>query len=363
MRKTVYLTMAITASAAMFLMGCGKEAQQAKPAPMVRSMPAIVRDVTVTYDYTGFVEANRQMNVVAQVPGQIQEKYFKGGDSVAAGAWLYKIDQRKYSAALLSAKANYLTAEQDAQRYTTLFEKEAISKQMYDNALAQRDVMKALYINAQKDFDETIVKAPFAGRTDTTALEVGNYADAGKTVLTTLSDTNPVYVKFSIAEPEYMVLAKNQNKSQAGLKNLQLTLADGTVYDLPGEVSEVNRGVSDSTGTVTVRAMFQNPNKKLLPGMFGHITANGGTLKDAVLVPQRALVELLYKKFVFVLDEDKKVNMREIQLGQNIGRLVVVTDGLHAGETVIVEGTGKIKNGMAVNALPMAEKDLDTTTK
>ena len=96
-------------------------------------------------------------------------------------------------------------------------------------------------------------------------------------------------------------------------------------------------------------------------GNDAHVTAKGGTLQNAILIPQRALVEMLYKKLVFVLDEDKKVTMREVKLGQNVGRLVVVTDGLHAGEQVVVEGTGKIRNGMAVNSLPIEEKDLDTT--
>lgn len=358
-KKLKATTLVVCSLVAVLLGGCGKETKKAQ-APLVRSMPVIVRDTPVVYDYTGFIEANQEMNVVAQVSGQIKEKYFKGGDNVTAGAWLYKIDQRNYSANLLSAKSNYLTAEQDAERYSKLYEKNAISKQALDNALTLRDVAKAQYINAQKDFDETIVKAPFSGRVDTSALEVGNFAAAGQTVLTKISDTNPVYVKFSVAEQEYMNLAK-EYKGQAGLTDLVMTLANGEVYELTGKVSEVNRGVTDATGSVTVRAIFENPDKKLLPGMFAHVTAKGGTLQNAILIPQRALVEMLYKKLVFVLDEDKKVTMREVKLGQNVGRLVVVTDGLHAGEQVVVEGTGKIRNGMAVNSLPIEEKDLDTT--
>ncbi|MBQ0068104.1 MAG: efflux RND transporter periplasmic adaptor subunit, partial [Phascolarctobacterium sp.] len=250
-----------------------------------------------------------------------------------------------------------------AERYTNLYQKNAVSKQAYDNILVQRDVAKAKYVSAQKDFDETIVKAPFSGRIDTTALEVGNYADAGKTTLTKISDTNPVYVKFSIAEPEYMELSKGMKNGSTGLKNLSLVLANGEVYDLPGEITEVNRGISDATGTMTVRALFKNPEKKLLPGMFAHISATGGTIDNALLVPQRAIVELLYKKFVFVIDENKKVSMREVQLGQNVGRLVVVKNGLQAREAIVVEGTGKIRNGMSVNASLMLEEDLDTTKR
>lgn len=359
--KKIYPMVLLTA-VTVLLSGCGKEAPK-KADPVVRSMPVIVRDTPVVYDYTGFVEANREMDVVPQVSGQIKEKYFKGGDNVKAGTWLYKIDQRNYYAAMLSAKSGYYSAEADAERYTKLYEQDAVSKQMLENTLAARDAKRAMYISAQKDYDETIVKAPFDGRIDTTSLEVGNYADAGKTVLTKISDTNPVYVRFSIAEPEYMNLARAGSAGGAGLENVVLTLANGEKYALIGEVTEVNRGISDGTGSMTCRAKFANPDKKLLPGMFAHIQARGEMLKNAVLIPQRALVEMLYKKFVFLLEKDNKVSMKEIQIGQNVGRLMVVSAGLEPGDIVVVEGTGKLRNGMQVNSSPMQEADLDTTKR
>jgi len=361
MKKT-YGLLVIAVIISTLLTGCGKGTDTAKM-PLVRSMAVIMRDTPVVYEYSGFVEANQEMNVVAQVSGQIKAKYFKGGDMVSAGAWLYKIDSRNYEANLLSAKSAYLKAEMDAERYTKLYEKEAVSKQFYDNALTQRDVAKAQYINAKKDMDETIVKAPFSGKIDTTAMEIGNFANAGQTVLTKISDTDPVYVKFSISEAEYMDLTKKRRDSKTGLTDLKLQLANGETYNLAGTVEEVDRDISSSTGSMTVRAKFDNPNGELLPGMFAHISANGGMIENAILVPQRALVELLYKKMVYVLGEDKKVSMREIEVGQNVGRLVVVTKGLEAGDSVIVEGTAKIRNGMQVSALPMVENDLDTTTR
>jgi len=357
-KKTIPLV--FVAAATLLLSGCGKEGMK-QAAPLVRSMPVIVRDTPVVYDYTGFIEANQQMNVVAQVSGQIREKYFQGGDKVKAGAWLYKIDQRNYYSAMLSAKSAYYSAQADAERYLKLYEADAVSKQLLENTLAVRDAKRALYANAKKDYDETIVKAPFDGRIDTTSLEVGNFAAAGQTVLTKISDTDPVYVRFSIAEPEYMELAKGKRSGGTGLQNVILTLANGEEYELPGEVTEVNRGISDGTGSMTCRAKFANPDKKLLPGMFAHIRARGEMLEGATLIPQRALVELLYKKFAYVLGKDNKVNMKEIQIGQTVGRLLVVTAGLEPGDIVVVEGTGKLRNGMQVNSLPMKEADLDTT--
>lgn len=358
--KIVLAGIVVAGIAANVLLGGKKQAPQTVQAPLVRSMGVIVRDNPELYEYSGFVEANREMSVVAQVGGQVLEKYFRGGDYVQQGQALYKIDQRNYEANYLSAKAAYLTAEADAMRYEKLYAKDAVSKQMLDNMLMQRDVAKAKFMTAQKDIDETVVKAPFAGRTDTATVEVGNVVEANKTVLTKLSDTSPVYVKFSISEPEYMRLAELSKAGAQSLNNLTLTLANGEKYALPGKIVEVNRGIGDGTGSLTVRALFDNPETKLLPGMFAHVQATGEVQKDAVLIPQRALVELLYKKLVFVLGEDNKVTMKEVKLGQNVGRLVQVTGGLKKGDVVIVEGTGKIRNGMQVMPQAMQEHELAT---
>ena len=359
--KFILTGILVAGVAANVLTGCGKkQAPQGAQAPLVRSMQVIVRDNPELYEYSGFVEANREMNLVAQVGGQVLEKYFRGGDFVQQGQALYKIDQRNYEANYLSAKAAYLTAEADAMRYEKLYAKDAVSRQMLDNMRMQRDVAKAKFMNAQKDIDETVVKAPFAGRTDTAAVEVGNVVSANNTVLTKLSDTSPVYVKFSISEPEYMRLAAESKDGAQSLVDLTLTLANGEKYALPGRIAEVNRGIGDGTGSLTVRAQFDNPDMKLLPGMFAHVQATGLVQKDAVLIPQRAIVELLYKKLVFVLGEDNKVTMKEVKLGQNVGRLVQVTEGLQQGDVIVVEGTGKIRNGMQVTPQPMQEQELAT---
>ncbi|MGM9520542.1 MAG: efflux RND transporter periplasmic adaptor subunit, partial [Phascolarctobacterium sp.] len=158
---------------------------------------------------------------------------------------------------------------------------------------------------------------------------------------------------------EYLKL-KGTNNS---LENLEAVLADGTTYPLKGKVAEVNRGISDGTGTLTIRAIYQNPERQLLPGMFAHVRAIGGTKEGALLIPQRAITELMYKKFVYVIGNDNKVAMKEVTLGQNVGRLVVVESGLDGSENLVVEGTSKMSNGVTVKAEPMTEADLDTAEK
>lgn len=355
------LAAAVALSCVMAIAGCNKggNKQQAPQATMVKIMQVTKRDTPVAYDFTGYVKATREIELKAQVSGQIKEKYFKGGDEVEEGQALYRIDSRTYSAALLNAEAAYKVAATNADRYNKLFEQHAVSKQTLDNALMQRDQALAALNIAQVNMDETIVVAPFSGRISTTNLEVGNYVAQGNTSLGNITNTDPVFIQFTIAEPEYIKLANNDNGG--ALDNLNAVLSDGTVYGLKGRVSEVNKDVTNGTGTITVKALFDNPKQQLLPGMFAHIKATSGVMKDALLIPKRAVVELMYKRFVYVVGADNKVTMKEVNLGPAVERMYVVTGGLKGDETIVVEGTGKIRQGSEVKGVPMTEADLDTT--
>ena len=368
---------ALAAVAVLSLSGCGQEKAAAPQATLVRSMQVIKRDTPLVYDYTGFVQAQQEMELKAQVSGQITGKYFNGGDTVQAGQVLYTIDPRTYRANLLQAQANLAnaraalaTASVDAERYTKLYEQSAVSKQTLDNAIMARDqaqanvnAQEALVENAQIDMNETSVTAPFTGRIDTTALEVGNYVTDGQTTMATISNTDPVFVEFSIAEPEYLKLANAavERGEAAPLENLSIVLSDGSTYGLSGRVAEVNRALTNNTGTLTIKALFDNPNRVLLPGMFAHVQATAGTKPDALLIPQRAVTEMMYKKFVYVIGADNKVEMREVTLGPRVGRLWMVESGLNGDENLVVEGTAKVSAGAVVNPEPMTEAELDTT--
>lgn len=368
--------------AATFIMaaaGCAKQGQQQAPqATLVKTMQVIKRDTPLVYDYTGFVQAQQEMDLKAQVSGQITGKFFKGGDTVVAGQKLYTVDARTYHANVLNAQAGVANARAalavaslDAERYTKLYEQNAISKQALDNVIMQRDqamaavnAQEALLENAQINMTDTTVRAPFTGRIDTNAVEVGNYVVAGQTSLVKISNTDPVYVQFTMAEPEYLKLSAAQDgNGGAALDNLTAVLSDGSTYDLKGKIAEVNRGINDNTGTLTIKALFSNPARRLLPGMFAHVQATAGIKKDALLIPKRAVTEMLYKKFVYVVGNDNKVAMKEITLGPSVGRLFMVESGLNGDEVLVVEGTSKVRQGAEVKAQPMTEADLDTTEK
>lgn len=357
--------------------GCGnKQAQQQKTgAVAVKSMQVIKRDTPNLYEFTGFVEAQQEANITANVSGKITSKNFNGGDWVEAGQVLFSIDQRTYRANVLNAQAGVAGArtelarlETDAQRYAKLYEQHAVSRQAYDLALAQRDqaqaavkAREALLENAQISMGDTDVRAPFAGKISTSDLSVGNYVTAGQTVLATMSNTNPVRIKFSISENEYLALAKAHTDAGVNsLQDLKLILSDGTVYEGSGAVDQVNREISGNTGALTLKARFSNDSNILLPGMFARLQANAGTRKNAVLIPQRAVKEMLYKKFVFVIGNDNKVDMREVTLGARVGKLWLVEKGLNGDETIVVEGIQKVNKGSEVKATAMTEAELST---
>ena len=375
--KKKVMALALAIASMLAVTGCGGK-QAAGPAEtLVKSMQVIKRDTPIVYEYSGFVEAQNEVQMKARVTGMITEKYVNGGDKVEKGQLMFVIDPRTYQATswnyqaqVASAQADLSRVRRDADRYQKLYEQGAISKQTLDNTMAELEqseakveAQKALLSSAQVDLGETNVVAPFSGKVSANDLAVGTFVTSGTTVLATISNSDPVRVKFSLAEAEYLKLvATKAADGTAPLENLTIVLADGSTYPLKGKLTQVDRSISEGTGTLTLKAEFDNPDKVLLPGMFAHLQANVGTKKDALLVPQRAVTEIMYKTFVYVVNSENKVEMKEVKLGARVGRLWVVESGLDGNENIIVEGTQKVKKGSAVKAEAMTEQDLDTST-
>ncbi len=371
--KSVALALAVTGILA--LAGCGQKKQAAATTVPVKTMQVIKRDTPTVYDFTGFVEAQQKVSIMSKVTGRITSKNFNGGDFVTAGQVLFTIDSRTAKADALNAEANLASArselirlQRDEQRYKTLYAQNAVSKQVYDQAVASAEqaqaavnAKQALLENAQITLGETDVVAPISGRIDTSDLAVGNFVNVGSTTMATITSIDPVRVKFSMSENEYLRLAKSHNdKGAASLENLTLKLSDGSTYPELGIVEQVDNNVSDGTGTLTLKARFSNASHLLLPGMFAKLEANAGTTVGAMLIPQRSVKEMLYKKFVYTVDKDNKVDMKEVKLGARVGRLWLVESGLKGDETIVVEGIQKVNKGTSVKAEPITEADLDT---
>ena len=356
--------------------GCSKKTAAPGGAVKVKVMQAIKRDTPLTYEYTGFVEAKDQVSIKSKVTGTIIKKYVNGGDYVEAGQLLYEIDPRAYEANVLNAQANLANAQaslanaqRDAARYQSLYEEGAVSKQtagQYNTALEQAqasvNAYQALVTSSQVNVSDTKIVAPFAGKIDTNTLAEGEFVTANSTVLTTLSNSDPMRVRFSVSESDYLDMLKGNTDNGNQLRDITLTLADGSTYAYKGYVDQVDRSVSDSTGTLTLKALFQNPDHLLLPGMFANVSVVGSTEPGAILVPQRAVTDLLYKHYVYVVNADNSVSMKEVQLGARIGRLWLVKSGLDGTETVVVEGVQKLNKDSKVDPVTMTEDELDTSS-
>ena len=373
--KKKILTMGLACLFVVNLAGCGKkQAQTGAKEVNVKAMKVIKRDTPITYDYTGFVEAKDEVQIKSRVTGTIVKKLVNGGDVVEAGQLLYVIDPRNYQNTVLQAQANLANAQanlanvqRDQARYQALYDQGAVAKQTLDNynmqlqqAQATVNAQQALVASAQVDMGETNIVAPFSGKVDTNCLNEGSIVTAQTTVLTSISNSDPMRVKFSLAENDYLKLMNGNTANGGELKDVTLQLSDGSIYPQKGVVNQVDRSVDSTTGTLTLKAQFPNPTGVLLPGMFAKINVVGATRPNAILIPQRAVTDLMYKHFVNVIGSDNKIEMREVKLGARIGRLWMVESGLDGTETIVVEGTQKVAKGSSVKPEMITEKDLDT---
>lgn len=372
--KNAFISLGL-AAVLLFSVGCGKKKQAAAPKDVpVKTMQVIKRDTPIIHEYTGFIEAEHDVELKAKVSGVVVKKLVKGGEEVKEGQLLFQIDPRNYKNALLKAEANLISAQanlanvrKDVGRYEYLYEKGAISRQLLDantsqlyQAEANVNAMAALVESARVDLSECDIKAPFSGKLSADVVAEGTQVSMLATVLGSVSNNNPMRVKFSLSEKDYLDLMRSAKAAgNEAISNLEIVLADGKKYPQKGVVTHVDREIGSTTGTMVIKATFDNSQNILLPGMFAHIYATADTVKDARLIPQRAVKEMLYKKFVYVVGADNKVEMKEINLGPRSGRLWVVEGGLDGSETIVVEGVQKLVKGSTVKPTPMTEADLD----
>jgi len=296
------------------------------------------------------------------------------GSLVHADELLFLIDPRPYQAALAEAKGQLGRAEaaltksrQDVARYTPLAKEGAVSQEELDNAIqavradqAQVDSARANVEQAKLNLAWTEVKSPIEGIAGLANAQVGDLIQSN-TLLTTVSQLDPVRVYFPISEQEYMRFASAIARVAAGgapgkdARSLELILADGSVFPHGGSVALADRQIDPKTGTITILAYFPNPGNILRPGQFVKVRAVTDTNKGALLVPQRAVSEQQGQSQVAVVGPDNKVELRNVQVGDRSGSLWVIEQGLKPGERVVAEGLQKLRTGMVVNPKPFVE--------
>ena len=218
--------------------------------------------------------------------------------------------------------------------------------------MAKVEANRAKAQQARLDLRDTLVVSPIDGRIDIKDVGIGNYATAGATTLATVSAIDKVRIKFSMSENEYLKLfARTQSIGalEPGQK-ITLKLSDGQEFPTPGSIEQVDSGMGTGTGTITLKALVDNPQKMLLPGMFARVVAAGEVRKNAIVIPQRAVQELLGKTFVTVIGEGEKTESRPVKMGPRVGTNLIVEEGLKPGDRVVVEGALKTPPGTPVKA-------------
>lgn len=363
MNRKKWIAAALLCAAAatgVFVGGCGQQKAASQPqATKVTTFKPFTSDTPIVYEYTGSVTAQQEVPVRSRVSGTVMEKYISGGETVVQGQPLYKLDTRQYESALASAQAaqaqsgaTYQNALENLSRYEQLIASDAISRQTYDNQQSAANQYRAAYDAAgaqvqiaENNLSDTVVRAPFSGKLSMDDVNIGTYATAGNTALVTISSTDPVYVQFDMSETEYLAMAKKNTNADTWGQNLKLRLSDGSIYSEPGHVVQVNPGLT--SGQLTLKAAFANPNGLLVPGMYGSIVSDTEIATGSILVPTQAIVQLLDKNLVDVV-EDNKVVQKPIELGGTYGIYTIVTKGLTTNDVVIVEGQGKVRVGQPV---------------
>lgn len=353
---------------AVFLTGCGSTAQQKSSAVSVKAMKVVQQDTKVSHDYSGQVKSMDAVVIKPKVSGSIVEKYFKSGQPVTEGQALYKLDDRQYESEVLSARSNVDKALTnlnnsmiDLGRYRKLQASGAIAEQTLTTQEAtvasnrsSYDDAEALLKKAQENLDDTVIRAPISGKLSVDDVAVGTYATAGNTALVSVGSINPIYVQFSISENEYLNFRmgpapEDGNGERPKPPTATLTLSNGQKYDESTTNYIADRELSESTGTLTIKAIFNNDDHVLLPGMFARVTLEGQPLKDAILVPQRAVQQVLNKSFVIVVGADNKSVSKMVTLGDQVGSYYVVKSGLTKDDNVVVEGLTNLKEGQELN--------------
>lgn len=367
------LALALAASA--LLAGCGGQKQPAAGgAAQVKAMKVLQQDTPVVSEYAGQIAGKDEVKVQSKVSGRVVEKYFHGGDFVQAGQPLYRIDSRQYESAVLQAQATLAqsqatlaNAQTDLGRDQELLASDAISEQQVTTQQANVNAYsaaaaanQALLQKAQQDLSDTVVYAPMSGQVSVDDVAIGTFATAGNTNLVTIGTTDPVFVTFSISETEYLKF-RNIQQRQSGSGNgitVAIKLSDGTTYPLDGRIVQADRALTQNSGTLTVKALFGNPDGLLLPGMFARVKLTGETVPNAILVPQRAVQQLLDKTFVMVVGADGKSEARKIELGQQVGSYYIVKSGLSAEDTVVVEGLSSLTEGKELAVTMVTPEDM-----
>jgi RND family efflux transporter MFP subunit len=357
----------LLAMASCVLVGCqNQNAAAPVPAPEVEVAAVVQKDVPIYGEWVATLDGYVNAQIQPQVSGYITEQSYKEGSFVRKGQTLFRIDPRPFQAILDQAKAQLAQAQAnlgktqlDVDRDTPLAKERAIAQSQLDNDVQANLAAKAAVKAAEAQVEQADLNLGFTNVTSLVdgiagiaQVQIGNLVSP-TAVLTSVSQVNPIKAYFPISEQEYMHFAErinshNQQEVPSDAPPFDLILADGSVYPHKGTLLLTDRQIDVTTGSIRVVCAFPNPKNILRPGQFGRVRAAGDVRSGALLVPQRAVTELQGSYQVAVVGNDNKVNIRPVKVGERVDAMWIIESGVKPGESVIVEGLQKVRDGATV---------------
>jgi len=341
---------------------------------MVETVTVLQQDTPIYSEFVATLDGFVNAQIQARVSGHVIKQSYQEGSVVRKGQVLFEIDPRPFKAALDQAKAQLAQAEAqhgkaklDVERDTPLAQARAIAQGQLDTeiqaklgAQAQVQAAKANLEQARLNLEFTKVTSLVSGIAGIAQVQIGNLVGPSS-VLTSVSQVDPIKAYFTVSEQVFTDFhrrfpTQERVEEQRKRMPLELILSDGSVYEHPGTIYFADREVNPATGAIRVAGVFPNPNNLLRPGSYGRVRASARTREGALLVPQRAVTELQGSHQVAVVGNDSKVSIRPVTVGERVGRMWIVTDGLKPGERVVVEGLLKVRDGTPVNAKAVSEE-------
>ena len=369
------LSVKITILVSLLSLLCGCNTTKAAPSPspaMVEVANVLQQDTPIYSEWVATLDGYVNAQIQPHVTGYIIKQNYKEGSIVKKGDILFEIDPRPFKAALDQAKAQLAQSEAqlgkaklDVERDTPLAQARAIAQAQLDTEVqarlgsqAQVDAAKANVEQAQLNLEWTKVTSLVTGIAGIAQVQIGNLVGPNS-ILTSVSQVDPIKAYFTVSESEFTDFHRRfpteaTVQEQRRRIPLQLILADGSVYEQSGRISFADREVNPATGAIRIAGLFANPGNLLRPGGYGRIRASVRSHDHALLVPQRAVIELQGSYQIAVVGDDNKVSIRPVTVGERVGKLWIVNEGVKPGERVVVEGLLKVREGAEVKPVPAA---------
>jgi len=356
--------------------GCSQQKEQSAQAPPPPEVSVVVlkgQEVPILLEFVGQVHGHKDIAIRARVEGFLEGMHFEEGSPVKKGQLLYSLESQPFEAEVAAkmsgvaeAKIHLAKAASDLARIRPLARRNAVSQSDLDAAVAQHDAAEASVEAAEANLraakiqlSYTKVRSPIDGIIGKTEAKVGDFVgrSPNPVILNVVSNIETVRVQFFLTENQYLQMARrliNQGQVETAQRPqelpFELILADGSLYPHRGRFDFVDRQVDPTTGAILVQASFPNPDRLLRPGQFAKVRALAETVKDGILVPQRSVVELQGLYRVYVVNDQNKVQERQIKVGPTFDSRWLVLDGLKSGERIVYEGLQKVSDGAAVRA-------------